>query len=202
MQLAEFISWLRCSRQREQDFLLELRTKSLLRLFQKYHFVRGADAEDAVSETLVALLAGKVSGFSCDEPIDSAAFRLVLINYLSRHVAPRKLVDVLRRGKSKHLLDGVDLDSEVVQFEFGLWTEDPLERTQNSARLKNCVNGLSDKLRPVAQGVMDGEEQKDIARRLGIASVGTVKSRLSEAMKRLRDCLDVPRMLREKNANV
>lgn len=200
MPLTEFVTQLKSSRQRESEFLQKFRAKALLHLFYKYRFVRSADAEDAVSETLVALVAGKVSGFVSKEPIESDAFSLALINYLSRYVAPRKLVDALRSGKSNYHLDNVDLESEEIQFEFGLWTEDPLEQAQSSRRLQQCVDSLSDKLRAVALGVLHGEEQKDIAERLGLVSVGTVKSRLFEAMKRLRDCLNVPQLIKDKNA--
>jgi hypothetical protein len=191
MQLTEFLSWLRGDRARETAFLKALRARTLLSLFRRFKFVRPADAEDALSETLLDLLAGEVRGFQCTAAIDSEEFSISLIHYLSKFVAPHKLADLHRKSGSKYIVDNVDIESEPVQWSLGLWTEDPLAAQQHTSRLLQCVEVLSDKLRSVMLGVLAQEPHQEIALRLGINSIGTVKSRIFEAMKRLSACLGV-----------
>lgn len=92
-------------------------------------------------------------------------------------------------------LEGEENDSDAV---LASTEEPPEERTQRkelATALQNCLNNLPDDMRTVTVLCdVQGMDYAEIAEATGVA-LGTVKSRLSRARARLRDCLQDVREL-------
>jgi RNA polymerase sigma-70 factor (ECF subfamily) len=104
--------------------------------------------------------------------------------------------DELRRRKRRPTTSLEPLNDDNEEIESPTWLEDPSERPEEfamrrelSEAIQNCLMGLSEEFRTVVvlvdiQG-MDYQEASDTAD----TPLGTVKSRLARARKKLQECL-------------
>lgn len=92
--------------------------------------------------------------------------------------------------------EGPDADSTASLVSKDELPEDRLQRRELAQAIQNCLNHLPEDMRIVAVMCdVQGMEYAEIAESIGVA-LGTVKSRLSRARGRLRDCLQsVPELL-------
>jgi RNA polymerase sigma-70 factor (ECF subfamily) len=91
--------------------------------------------------------------------------------------------------------DGPDLESEIALASPEDGPETLAQRRELADAIQRCLNGLPDDMRTVAVLCdVQGFDYSEIAASTGIA-LGTVKSRLSRARARLRDCLQSVREL-------
>jgi RNA polymerase sigma-70 factor (ECF subfamily) len=91
--------------------------------------------------------------------------------------------------------DGPDLESEIALASPEDGPETLAQRRELADAIQRCLNGLPDDMRAVAVLCdVQGFDYSEIAASTGIA-LGTVKSRLSRARARLRDCLQSVREL-------
>lgn len=92
-------------------------------------------------------------------------------------------------------LDGEENDSDAVLASSDELPEDRTQRKELATALQNCLNNLPDDMRTVTVLCdVQGMDYAEIAEATGVA-LGTVKSRLSRARARLRDCLQDVREL-------
>lgn len=115
--------------------------------------------------------------------------------------------DELRRRKRRPAVsleemttapDGSESDSEAVLAAPDELPEDRAQRHELASAIQRCLGRLPDEMRTVAVLCdVQGLDYAEIAQATGVA-LGTVKSRLSRARARLRDCLqDVRELLPE-----
>jgi len=91
--------------------------------------------------------------------------------------------------------EGPDADSEASLASKDESPEDHAERVELARAIQDCLNRLPDDMRTVAVMCdVQGMDYAEIADNIG-AALGTVKSRLSRARARLRDCLQGVREL-------
>ncbi len=91
--------------------------------------------------------------------------------------------------------EGPDAESEAVLISKDESPEDHAERVELAQAIQDCLNRLPDDMRVVAVLCdVQGLDYAEIAANIG-AALGTVKSRLSRARARLRDCLQGVREL-------
>lgn len=113
--------------------------------------------------------------------------------------------DELRRRKRRPAVsleelttnpDGEENDSDAVLASSEELPEERTQRKELATALQNCLNNLPDDMRTVTVLCdVQGMDYAEIAEATGVA-LGTVKSRLSRARARLRDCLqDVQELL-------
>jgi RNA polymerase sigma-70 factor (ECF subfamily) len=92
-------------------------------------------------------------------------------------------------------LEGEENDSDAVLASTEELPEDRTQRKELATALQNCLNNLPDDMRTVTVLCdVQGMDYAEIAEATGVA-LGTVKSRLSRARARLRDCLQDVREL-------
>ena len=198
----------------QREFLKQARGRTLRQLHRSFPHGRSGWLEEAWADTLTDLIAGKISGFVCTEPVRSAAFLDALSRYLAFHIAPKKLVDILRREGREPLLGDLDEGSQAQDtaapdaateplLERLLqqahttapghvdWMADPTVQRHLVDLLHRCIAGLSAPLRAVIHAVLHEQPHETTRERLGLKSVGTVKSRLFAAMADLRRCMGV-----------
>jgi len=106
--------------------------------------------------------------------------------------------DELRRRKRRPAVsleelttnaDGEETDSDALLASTDELPEDRTQRKELAAALQNCLNSLPDDMRTVTVlSDVQGLDYAEIAEATGVA-LGTVKSRLSRARARLRNCL-------------
>jgi RNA polymerase sigma-70 factor (ECF subfamily) len=92
-------------------------------------------------------------------------------------------------------LEGEENDSDAVLASTEELPEERTQRKELATALQNCLNNLPDDMRTVTVLCdVQGMDYAEIAEATGVA-LGTVKSRLSRARARLRDCLQDVREL-------
>lgn len=92
-------------------------------------------------------------------------------------------------------LEGEKNDSDAVLASTEELPEERTQRKELATALQNCLNNLPDDMRTVTVLCdVQGMDYAEIAEATGVA-LGTVKSRLSRARARLRDCLQDVREL-------
>lgn len=104
--------------------------------------------------------------------------------------------DELRRRKRRPTTPLEPVDNNDEEIESPHWLSDPGESPEQAAEraelgraLQQCLNGLPPEFRAVAILVdIQGMDYAEAARAVG-KPLGTIKSRLARARKRLRDCL-------------
>lgn len=90
---------------------------------------------------------------------------------------------------------GPDADSQARLVSQGESPEAHVQRQELASALQRCLNALPDEMRIVTvMADVQGFDYEEIAQAMGTA-LGTVKSRLSRARVRLRDCLQSHREL-------
>lgn len=91
--------------------------------------------------------------------------------------------------------EGPDADSEASLISHDELPEEQVQRHELAQAIQDCLNRLPDDMRVVAVMCdVQGMDYAEIAASVGTA-LGTVKSRLSRARARLRDCLQGAREL-------
>jgi len=200
MSLRSFLDTLAGSRAAQRTFFDQARRAMLGALARKHPSLPHALLEDAAMQAFEQLWNHRIGAFSSPHPPGSDAFRHDLVRYLAQVIAPRRLVDQLRRtGREVPVADWVppgddDLPDDAL-FDAVLPAGNDgvaagAERTQLLHRLARCVDHLPAKMHDVVRHVLDDVRQADIAQALGIPE-GTVKSRMSEAVKRIKRCMAI-----------
>lgn len=139
--------------------------------------------------------------FSSSHPVGTESYKADLIRFLAKTVAFRRLLDMLEQHKDEILLRDLinsnhDELSDDTMYESLMPAEDDdpinnaLENLQLVQRLQRCVEHLTPKLNEVIRCVLGDLKQADTAMVLGIPE-GTVKSRLNEAVKKLKRCMGI-----------
>lgn len=157
--------------------------------------------EDAVMLAFKQLWGDQLGQFSSAYPVNTEHYRLDLIRFLARTVAFRRLLDMLEQHKDEILLRDLitsnqDDFSDDTMYESLMQTDDDdpihdaLENLQLVQRLRRCVDHLTPKLSEVIRCVLGDLRQADTALMLGIPE-GTVKSRMNEAVKKLKRCMGI-----------
>jgi len=200
MSLHSFLNALASSQAAQRNFFDHARRAMLVALARKYPAISHALLEDVAMQVFQQLWSGLIGEFISTHPSGSDAFRQDLVRYLAHVIAPRRLVDHLRRtGREVPVSDwvrpGEDDLSEHALFDQvlpagGDEVTAGAERTQLLHRLARCVDHLPPRMRDVVQQVLEDVRQADIARALDIPE-GTVKSRMSEAVKRIKRCMGI-----------
>ena len=117
------------------------------------------------------------------------------MNYVTYQILPNKAIDYFR-AKKNHQTDNVDdLIEETILAALGDATPDPAslhESAQLQEILRCCASQLSDTLKQVYDLYIKDHTQQEIAEALAI-KLGTVKSRTSEMVKKLADCVNPQR---------
>jgi RNA polymerase sigma-70 factor (ECF subfamily) len=141
-------------------------------------------AEDATQEAFI-------SAFHSIQSYRGGSFRAWLLR-----IVTNASYDELRRRQRRPTTPLEPVDSEDEEIESPHWLADPSESPENQAErmeldqvIQNCLKNLPPEFRAVVvlvdvQG-FDYFEAAEVIRK----PVGTVKSRLSRARLRLRDCL-------------
>lgn len=198
MTIKAFLAQLHKSPKLQETFFALSRKAVLGALYLRFPFAKSADIEEALSETYIALVDDKISGFQSRHPVGTDDFIKDLVRYLAHFIAFRKLVDIYRRSGAENNADGRPNESEDGDDSFleSLISNDPnpaenYETKQLSALLYRCVNMLSDKLRAVINLFLADLSQKEIVSYLALPSIGTVKSRQWEALQKLKSCMGV-----------
>jgi RNA polymerase sigma-70 factor (ECF subfamily) len=152
---------------------------------QAYRMMGETDAaEDATQEAFI-------SAFHSIQSYRGGSFRAWLLR-----IVTNASYDELRRRQRRPTTPLEPVDSEDEEIESPYWLADPSESPENQAErmeldqvIQNCLKNLPPEFRAVVvlvdvQG-FDYFEAAEVIRK----PVGTVKSRLSRARLRLRDCL-------------
>ena len=152
---------------------------------QAYHMMGEPDsAEDA---TQVAF----ISAFRKLSSYRGGSFRAWLLR-----IVTNACYDELRRRQRRPTTPLEPLDEDNEEIESPRWLEDPsespeesVERAELSDAIRRCLEALPDDFRAVVVLVdIQGFDYREVAEVIG-KPVGTVKSRLSRARVRLRNCL-------------
>lgn len=198
MTIKAFLVQLHKSPKLQEKFFTLSRKAVLGALYLRYPFAKSADIEEALSETYIALIDDKISGFQSTHPIETDEFMKDLVRYLAHFIAFRKLVDIYRKAGAENNPDVRPnrLDDDSDSFLESLISNDPTplenyETKHLSALLYRCINMLSDKLRAVVNLFLADLSQKEIVSYLALSSTGTVKSRQWEALQKLKSCMGV-----------
>lgn len=181
-----------------RSFFDQSRHAMLRVLGRKFWYAHHQLLEDAVMQAFAQLWDGELTKFSSAHPMQSDGYKNDLIRLMCT-VARRRLIDVLRRKKIeipiselKTSNEGDTPDDELFDSLLPPSNADPvtgdLERRQQLRRLQRCVDHLTPKLREVVEGLLEDVRQIDTAQALGIPE-GTVKSRMNEAIKKLKRCM-------------
>ena len=200
MSLRRFLETLARSIAAQHALFDDGRDAMLRALDRKYRRVPHQILEDAAMQAFEQLWNDGVGEFRSPHPEDSDAFRQDLVRYLALVIAPRRLVDMLRRSGLETLVGDLKKPNQQDVSDDDLFdrllpppeddTVGGLERKRLLQRLGRCVEHLSPKLRDVVQGLLGDVRQADTAEALGIPE-GTVKSRMNEATKRLKRCMGI-----------
>lgn len=152
---------------------------------QAYHMMGelGA-AEDATQETFISAYR-KLNSYR------GGSFRAWLLR-----IVTNACYDELRRRKRRPTTPLEPLDDNNEEIESPHWLEDPSEspeesvvRAELSEAIQRCLEALPDDFRTVVVLVdLQGFDYREVSQVIA-KPVGTVKSRLSRARGRLRDCL-------------
>lgn len=180
----------------QQKFHADCSNLCIRVLTRLYPFVRAEDAADAVAETLLALAEGQVKGFVCDAAATAAHYRAELISFLARRVAPRKLISIWRKNRVHPDLiasfETQDIDIALAALPLLAQPVDPMvpaEQNQLRHQLYECISRLNQKLGGVIRLMLQDLSYDQIAQEMGLASTGTVKSRMWTATQRLKHCM-------------
>ncbi|HET9135145.1 MAG TPA: RNA polymerase sigma factor, partial [Candidatus Kapabacteria bacterium] len=119
-----------------------------------------------------------------------------------RSIVKRSCWQTINNSSRSSSLDTDSLSTSALEYEF----ESTVEAQFESAQIMDCIDSLSDTLRPTVllRYFSSKNEYTDIATLLGIP-VGTVRSRLNEAKKQLRTLwdnsggIDLPEQLRRES---
>lgn len=156
-----------------------------LALNQAYRLIDDLDAaEDATQEAFISAYRN-LSSFR------GGSFRAWILR-----IVTNACYDELRRRKRRPTTPLEPLDAEEEEVESPHWLADPDALPEEKAELaelneviQECLNGLPEDFKAVVVLVdLQGFDYTETAAALG-KPVGTVKSRLSRARLRLRDCL-------------
>lgn len=133
-----------------------------------------ADAQDAAQDAIIKIYRN-IGKYSFRAAFSTWTYRLTV----------NACLDLLRRKKDEHSLEGVEL---FLQSNDGLPDRDTLNRELGGA-IKNAVLLLPEKyMAVIVLKDIDGMKYEEIAQILRI-SVGTVKSRLARGRDKLRELL-------------
>lgn len=201
MSLRQFLDHLCQSPEEMHSFFLHGRAFALRVLGRRFSNLPHQMLEDAVMHAFHQMWNEELGSFSSPHECRSEAFKTDLIRFLARTVAMRRLLDQLRLRKREVLLGDMADSTQAGESEHQLFDrllppedDDPLtgalERQQLLHRLQRCVEHLTPKLHQVIHGMLEDLRQIDSAQRLGIPE-GTVKSRMNEAVKKLKRCMGV-----------
>lgn len=201
MSLRLFLDHIAESPARLRSFFEQSRTTMLRALGRKFWYLPHQMLEDAVMHAHTQLWEGKLTQFASEHPPHAERYQGDLIRFLSHTVARRRLIDQLRQRKDEMLIADLNASNEVGVSDDALFDQllppddaDPtasqMERQQLLQRLQRCVEHLTPKLRDVVKSMLDDTRQIDTAERLGIPE-GTVKSRMNEAIKKLKRCMGI-----------
>lgn len=154
-------------------------------LNQAYRLIGELDAaEDATQEAFISAYRN-LGGYR------GGSFRGWILRIVSN-----ACYDELRRRKRRPTTPLEPLDADDEEIESPSWLADPGElpeehavRAELSDAIQDCLEGLPDDFRAVVVCVdLQGLDYSEASQAIG-TPVGTVKSRLSRARLRLRDCL-------------
>lgn len=201
MSLPDFLVRLRASPALQRLFFVESRQGILRALASHNPGLPHPLLEDACAQALGQLLEGTVSGFRSPHEAGSEAFRRDLVRYLALVVAQRRLRDILRKRRREISLSELRANEDEAPDESVLLDSlqppdeadpvgDGVARAQTLGRLQRCIEHLTPKLRDVVQGLVEDLTQAETAASLGIPE-GTVKSRMSEAIRKLKRCMGI-----------
>ena len=152
---------------------------------QAYHMMGERDsAEDATQVAFISAYR-KLNSFR------GGSFRAWLLR-----IVTNACYDELRRRKRRPTTPLQPLDDDAEEIESPHWLEDPSEspeesvaRAELSDAIQRCMETLPDDFRTVVVVVdIQGFDYREVSQVIG-KPVGTVKSRLSRARVRLRECL-------------
>jgi RNA polymerase sigma factor (sigma-70 family) len=130
-----------------------------------------ADAEDATQEIFIALWQ---SAFRYD-PVKSTEATFVAM------VARRRLIDRKRR------ISPVRVDSAVSMVDIPATTNDPLERSDEAAKIRTMLNRLSPDQQAILSLAIDhGRSHAEIAEQLSLP-LGSVKTMIRRGLQTIRD---------------
>lgn len=201
MSLRLFLDHISQSPEDLRSFFDKSRHVMLRLLGRKFWYVPHQLLEDAVMLVFGQLWGGELDKFASVHPFRSESYRDDLIRFMCFALAKRRLLDLLKRHKKEILIGDMKLPNENDASDDELFDRllppsdsDPVsgdqERRELLQRLQRCVSNLSPKLRDVVSGLLDDERQYDTANALGIPE-GTVKSRMNEAIKKLKRCMGI-----------
>ncbi len=152
---------------------------------QAYRIMGESDAaEDAAQETFI-------SAFRRIDTFHGGSFRAWLLR-----IATNRCYDMLRYRKRRPVADLYPEGQDGEEIESPRWLADPAEspeerllREELNRAIQECLQNLPPAFRAAAVLVdVQGLDYREAAEALG-KPVGTVKSRLSRARARLRECL-------------
>ncbi|MBR7783604.1 RNA polymerase sigma factor [Undibacterium luofuense] len=201
MSLRPFLDHLATSPDEMRQFFQHARSTMLRVLGYRFPKIPHQMLEDAVMQAFKQLWGDQLGQFSSVHPVHTELFRAELIRFLARTVAFRRLLDMLEQHKDEILLRDLitsnqDDCSDDTMYESLMPKEDDdpihdaLENLQLVQRLQRCVDHLTPKLSEVIRCVLGDLRQADTALMLGIPE-GTVKSRINEAVKKLKRCMGI-----------
>lgn len=152
---------------------------------QAYHMMGESEsAEDATQEAFI-------SAYRNLQSYRGGSFRAWLLR-----IVTNACYDELRRRKRRPTTSLEPLNSEGEEIESPRWLVDPgespeelSERAELRQAIQNCMEGLPPEFRAVVILVdIQGFDYHEASQAIG-KPVGTVKSRLSRARERMRECL-------------
>ncbi|WP_313315345.1 RNA polymerase sigma factor [Pulveribacter sp.] len=200
MSLRSFLDALAQSPAAQRSFFEAARHAMLRAMARHYSYLPHQMLEDAVMLAFEQLWKDGIGQFVSPHPVGSDGFHQDLVRYLALVIAPRRLLDLRRKaGREVPVGDlwqpnGDEVSDESLFDQLLPPAEDDVaggaERRQLLQRLRRCVDHLSPKLREVIHGALADVRQADTAQSLGIPE-GTVKSRMNEATKRLKQCMGI-----------
>lgn len=186
-------------------FFRTLRANGIRHLAYRYHLNEKL-ADEAIEQMIDQLFEGKITGFN-DTPLGTdQPYEDRLHDYLVYQILPRRAIDLIRSGQHKYEVSTSDLaisqklnEADLLDlfgcFDVCTQLDEHLERQQLILRLKDCLNELTDKLRLIAEGMLEDHTFEEMAQKYSI-SLGTVKSRSFEMYKKLRLCMQVTTIVR------
>lgn len=177
-----------------------LRNQGIRHLVHRYH-ISPKLADEAVEALIDQIFEGRVFGFVAPVGGEIQAYTTALHHYLVYQILPKRAVDLIRSGQQKFTVSSGALADQFQMTEqdvldllgcFDVQTQacEHIEQQQLLSKLQECLAGLTDKLRAIAQGILADYTFEQIAATERI-SVGTVKSRSFEMYKKLRMCMQV-----------
>jgi len=177
--------------QRLHSRLLRTCRSRLVKLYVLTH----TQQEEILVKIEDAWIEGKISGFECLSAPGTEEYETSFVNYVAYQILPNKAIDYFR-AKKNHRADNVDdLMEETVLSALGDANPDPAslhESSQLREILRQCATQLSDTLKQVYDLYIKDHTQQEISDVLAI-KLGTVKSRTSEMVRKLAECVNPQR---------